>query len=162
MKTWLKGGILVAITYVLVQFLDDFFYVFFAITPLEKVRTILYLDFFGAEQIILKCSNLFEFCSMLYILILGFIIGCIIGFIIDLFNKKEEEEEIESEVEETMEGFEWKNKEKNMEEEIKNSEDQKDTAIIDSKKKISKQSRKIKKNKVKKKAVKKKTRKKRK
>jgi len=89
MRTWIKGGILVAAMYLLVQLIDDFCYVFWKIIPLEKVRYLLYLDFLGLhDSLVLQCGSWFEACGILYILIIGFIVGVIIGGIVGMFNKE--------------------------------------------------------------------------
>jgi hypothetical protein len=108
MRTWLKGGILLAIVYILVQFIDDFFGVFFNINPLEKVRYILYLDFLEffnihLQESVVGCGT----CEAIYILIVGFALGCIIGAIVQMLSK-EKEKEIKSEVEDSMKDFKWK------------------------------------------------------
>jgi len=95
MRTWIKGGILVAAIYLLIQLIDDFCYVFLRVTPFEKVRYLLYFDFIDLySPLMLQCSGWFEACAILYILALGFIIGIIIGGIVGLFNKEDIRREI--------------------------------------------------------------------
>ncbi len=95
MRTWIKGGILVAAIYLLVQFIDDFFHVFLNIAPLEKVRYLLYFDFLNLhDSLVLRCYGWFELCGILYILVIGFIIGAIIGGIVGMFSKEARRREI--------------------------------------------------------------------
>jgi len=95
MRTWIKGGVLVAVIYLLIQFIDDFLLVFYSITPLEKVRYLIYFDFLNLyDPLVSHCYGWFEPCSILYIVVLGFIVGAIIGGIVGMFNKEGRTREI--------------------------------------------------------------------
>jgi hypothetical protein len=83
MKAWLKGGIIIGLIYLIVQIVDDFFYVFYQMMPLEQVRHYIYLDFLGVfEPTVRQCGGFLEVCAVAYIVILGFIIGAILGTLI--------------------------------------------------------------------------------
>ncbi len=99
MKAWLKGGIIIGLIYLIIQIVDDFFYVFYQIMPLETIRHYIYLDFLGIfEPVVRQCGGFLEVCAIGYIVILGFIAGVIIGtllwLIALLFKRKNKKKKI--------------------------------------------------------------------
>jgi|GEM_PF-3542773 len=82
MKAWLKGGVIGALLYFFIQFIDDFFYVFYRTIPLQTVRYYLYLDFLSLDSWVLQCYSWMDICRVVHIVLLGFIAGALIGGIL--------------------------------------------------------------------------------
>lgn len=105
MRMWLKGGILLALIYLLVQFLDDFFIVFFGTSPFELVRVILY---FGTTNFyysfIGRCGSLHGLCGIAFIVLLGFVTGAIIGAVAGTLKMEKRRRKILKEHEELKKG----------------------------------------------------------